>query len=80
MVREPSEEDIAFAADLAAFFSKARSEGKVDVTMADVADLRKPTGANPGQVNPEALLIYGRHGMLDGIGCCRVGPPVTTPP
>lgn len=39
-----------FAADLAAWFSKARSEGKVDVTVCDPKHLSKPTGAKPGQV------------------------------
>jgi predicted ribosome quality control (RQC) complex YloA/Tae2 family protein len=46
----PSAEDIAFAADLAAYFSKARSEGKVEVVKAVVGNLKKPTGAPPGKV------------------------------
>jgi hypothetical protein len=46
----PSKEDIAFAANLAAYFSKARTEGKVEVVKASVSDLKKPTGAAPGKV------------------------------
>ena len=42
--------DLQFAADAAAFFSKARSEGKADVVYAYVKDLKKPKGARPGQV------------------------------
>lgn len=46
----PGDADLAFAADLAAFFSKARGEGKADVTVCDPKHLSKPTGAKPGQV------------------------------
>lgn len=46
----PSDADLSFAADLAAYFSKARSEGKADVTVCDPKHLSKPTGAKPGQV------------------------------
>ena len=46
----PSAEDIAFAADLAAYYSKARSEGKVEVVKASVSDLKKPPGSPPGKV------------------------------
>jgi predicted ribosome quality control (RQC) complex YloA/Tae2 family protein len=46
----PSDADLRFAADLAAWFSKARGEGRVDVTMCDPRHLSKPTGAKPGQV------------------------------
>lgn len=42
--------DLAFAADLAAWFSKARSEGKADVTVASPKDISKPRGAKPGMV------------------------------
>ena len=42
--------DLSFAADLAAFFSKARGSGKVDVTACDPRHLTKPPGAKPGQV------------------------------
>ena len=45
----PAEEDLAFAASCAAFFSKARNEGKVPVAKALVSDLSKPSGAAPGK-------------------------------
>lgn len=45
-----AEEDIQFAADLAAFFSKARLEKKTDVTYASPLFIEKPKGAKPGQV------------------------------
>ena len=48
--REPSEEDIQYAADLAAFFSKGRNEGKAAVIVTKAANLKKPKGAKPGQV------------------------------
>jgi predicted ribosome quality control (RQC) complex YloA/Tae2 family protein len=46
----PADADVQFAADLAAFYSKARTEGKAAVTCARPADLSKPRGARPGQV------------------------------
>jgi predicted ribosome quality control (RQC) complex YloA/Tae2 family protein len=42
--------DVAFAADLAAWFSKARTQGKCDVTACDPRHISKSTGAKPGQV------------------------------
>lgn len=42
---------MAFAASCAAFFSKARNEGKVPVAKALVSDLSKPAGAAPGKVS-----------------------------
>lgn len=45
-----ADEDIQFAADLAAFFSKARLEKKTDVTYASPSFIEKPKGAKPGQV------------------------------
>ena len=44
------EPDVQFAADLAAFFSKARGDGKADVMVARASVLKKPKGAKPGQV------------------------------
>lgn len=46
----PDQEDVAFAANIAAYYSKARAEGKVPVVKASVADLRKPKGTAPGKV------------------------------
>lgn len=48
--RKAETPDLQFAADLAAFFSKSRSEGKLQVTMANPAHISKPRGAKPGQV------------------------------
>ena len=50
LCRSETSSDLQFAADAAAFFSKARSEGKADVVYAYVKDLKKPKGARPGQV------------------------------
>lgn len=48
--REPSQEDLQYAADLAAWFSKARDAGKADVIVARAENLKKFKGAKPGQV------------------------------
>jgi predicted ribosome quality control (RQC) complex YloA/Tae2 family protein len=45
-----SDEIIRRAAELAAWHSKARSAGRVEVHLCRVADVRKPRGAPPGQV------------------------------
>lgn len=39
-----------FAADLAAWYSKKKGEGKCPVIMASPTDIKKPKGAAPGQV------------------------------
>ena len=52
---------MAFAASCAAFFSKARNEGKVPVAKALVSDLSKPTGAAPGKACPTLLLLCARR-------------------
>ena len=44
------EEDLEFAASLAAFFSKAREGGKVPVTFTRAKNVKKPKGAPPGLV------------------------------
>lgn len=48
--RPASNEDLQFAADLAAWYSKSRGEGKCPVIMANPKDIKKPKGAAPGQV------------------------------
>eukprot|EP00878_Enallax_costatus_P010306 GHUV01010756.1.p1 GENE.GHUV01010756.1~~GHUV01010756.1.p1 ORF type:complete len:558 (+),score=193.14 GHUV01010756.1:1099-2772(+) len=48
--REPAQEDLQYAADLAAWFSKARDAGKADVIVARAEHLKKFKGAKPGQV------------------------------
>ncbi|KAF8058048.1 rqcH [Scenedesmus sp. PABB004] len=47
---EPGRDDLQFAADLAAWFSKARVAGKADVIVARAEALKKFKGAKPGQV------------------------------
>jgi len=44
------DEDVQYAADLAAFFSKGRQDLKCDVIVAKAGGLKKPKGAKPGQV------------------------------
>ena len=46
----PSDETITEAAELAAYFSKARLSNLVQVDMIDVKKLHKPTGTPPGFV------------------------------
>ena len=48
--RQAAQEDLRFAANLAAWFSKARTQGKADVTVADPKHISRPNGAKPGQV------------------------------
>ena len=64
----PTNEDIGFAADLAAFYSKARAEGKVKVIKARVADLKKIPGAAPGKVSAESSLV------MPWVPICRAYP------
>ncbi|RKO62525.1 putative RNA-binding protein homologous to eukaryotic snRNP [Caldibacillus debilis GB1] len=47
---EPSEETLLEAAHLAAYYSKARNSGNVDVDYTKVKYVRKPNGAKPGFV------------------------------
>lgn len=46
----PSEEDIAEAAGLAAWFSQARESGNVPVDYTEVRNVKKPAGGRPGMV------------------------------
>ncbi len=48
--RAPSEEDIAEAALLAAWFSQARESGNVPVDVTEVRNVKKPAGGRPGMV------------------------------
>ena len=59
-----SQEDLQFAADLAAYFSKARQDGKVSVILADPKHISKPRGAPLGlvSVSKEKTLV-GRPGF-----------------
>lgn len=58
----PDEADLQAAADLAAWFSKARGATAVDVTVARGRDVLKPKGAARGQVmlRQEERVIAGR--------------------
>jgi predicted ribosome quality control (RQC) complex YloA/Tae2 family protein len=49
-VSEPPREVIERAAQLAAFYSKARDGGKVEVHFCRVSDISKPRGFAPGKV------------------------------
>ncbi|GIL89674.1 hypothetical protein Vretimale_16652 [Volvox reticuliferus] len=61
---EPTDVDVQFAADLAAFFSRARDSLKVDVIVSRGAWVRKPRGAKPGavMVTKELRNVVGRPG------------------
>lgn len=48
--QQPEQRDLQYAADLAAWFSKGREAGKVDVIVARAEHLKKFKGAKPGQV------------------------------
>eukprot|EP00192_Tetraselmis_astigmatica_P007087 CAMPEP_0117698122 /NCGR_PEP_ID=MMETSP0804-20121206/29597_1 /TAXON_ID=1074897 /ORGANISM="Tetraselmis astigmatica, Strain CCMP880" /LENGTH=703 /DNA_ID=CAMNT_0005512425 /DNA_START=58 /DNA_END=2170 /DNA_ORIENTATION=+ len=43
-------EDREFAASIAAFFSKAQSSSRVDVICVEASNVKRPSGAKPGQV------------------------------
>ncbi|EFJ52975.1 hypothetical protein VOLCADRAFT_78603 [Volvox carteri f. nagariensis] len=60
----PAEVDVQFAANLAAFFSKARDSLKADVIVTRGAWVRKPRGAKPGAVvvSKELRNVVGRPG------------------
>ena len=47
--REASQEDVQYAADLAAWFSKAREAGRLEVTMCPAGTVKRPKGGRPGQ-------------------------------
>lgn len=61
---QPSDDDLQFAANLAAFFSRARDSLKVDVIVSKGAWVRKPRGAKPGavMVTKELRNVVGRPG------------------
>ena len=49
--RTATTDDIQAAANLAAFFSKAKNENKAEVMYTLAKNLKKPRGSRPGQVN-----------------------------
>ena len=59
--REAGKADVQVAADLAAWFSKARGEGKADVTVSRAGDVKRPKGGKPGQaLVPRESVHVGR--------------------
>ncbi|KAK9868230.1 hypothetical protein WJX84_009935 [Apatococcus fuscideae] len=59
--QEAGAEDVQCAADLAAYFSKARGEKRAPVIVASPADLKRPKGSRPGQVMvAKETVEYGR--------------------
>lgn len=48
--KEPSDEDIAYAASICAYFSKGKQSPKVDVDYCLVKHVKKPPGSRPGGV------------------------------
>lgn len=67
--KQPEDGDVQFAANLAAWFSKARDSSKVDVIVTRVACLKKLKGGKPGQV----LVTKEEGGVLarphDSVAC-----------
>jgi len=61
---EPSKREVAEAASLAAFFSKARGAAKVPVSYTLRKYVRKPRGAKPGLVtidNYKTIMVEPRE-------------------
>lgn len=58
-------EDMQFAAGIAVHFSKARGKGKIEVIVADVADVGRAKGALPGQVTVKAYRTVVSEGLSD---------------
>ena len=61
---DPTQEDLLFAASLAAGYSRARNEGRAEVMVADPAHIRKPKGSRPGAVTVSvfrSLLVAPRR-------------------
>ncbi len=48
--KKPTQKSLHEAASIAAFYSKARTSGKVEVIYTDAKNVRKPKGAKPGTV------------------------------
>lgn len=48
--KEATDEDLQFAANLSVYYSRARESGRCDVAVCRGRHVKKPRGANPGQV------------------------------
>ena len=62
---EPDEKTILYAAQLAAYHSKAREAGKVPVDYTKIRYVSKPQGAKPGMViyvNQKTLFVTPKNG------------------
>lgn len=59
-------EDMEYAAALAVHFSKSRGGSKVEVIVADVADLRRSKHAHPGQVIVKSYMTMVSDGLEAG--------------
>lgn len=61
-----TDDDLQFAADLAVFYSDARTERKAPVTTAEPKHITKPRGAPPGAVTlrQEGNTLMGRPEMV----------------
>ncbi|CAD7701531.1 unnamed protein product [Ostreobium quekettii] len=61
--RDPEHEDVLCAANLAAWFSKAKNDSKVNVTQTTGAHVSKPKGAPPGlvSVSKETVVVAKPH-------------------
>ncbi|WP_149315814.1 NFACT RNA binding domain-containing protein [Lentilactobacillus buchneri] len=65
---DPSEKILAEAANLAAYFSKARGSAKVQVDYTKVKNIRKPNGTKPGYViydNQTTLFVTPDENLID---------------
>ncbi|MGL5206840.1 MAG: Rqc2 family fibronectin-binding protein, partial [Acidaminococcaceae bacterium] len=67
---KPTDADIATAANLAAYFSKARNSSNVPVDCTEKRFVKKPSGAKPGFViytNQQTLYVTPDSGYIDNI-------------
>ncbi|WP_367333881.1 NFACT RNA binding domain-containing protein [Lentilactobacillus sp.] len=67
---DPSEQTLAEAANLAAYFSKARDSSKVQVDYTKVKNIRKPNGTKPGYViydNQTTLFITPDEQLVESL-------------
>mmetsp|Transcript_1838 Transcript_1838/g.3052 ORF Transcript_1838/g.3052 Transcript_1838/m.3052 type:complete len:470 (+) Transcript_1838:61-1470(+) len=64
---EVTDDDLQFAADLAAFYSDARTERRAEVTTAEPKHITKPRGAPPGAVTlrQEGKTLLGKPDDVD---------------
>lgn len=66
--REPSEETLQEAAQLAAYFSKSKESSSVPVDYTKIRHVKKPNGAKPGYVtydNQKTLFVTPKRGVVE---------------